>query len=336
VDFEAVLPDQILEIGYAFWKSKALLSAVELGLFSVLADGALEYETLVARLKLHGRGARDFFDALVALKLLRRHPDGRYANSPETNFYLDRRKPSYIGDLLDLLNARLYQSWSLLTRALRTGRPNGSLGTGYSTLYGDQSTLEIFLKAMTGGSLHAAKTIAVRFPWANYRTVIDIGTAQGCLPVEIARAHSHLTGGGFDLPFVEPSFTDYVRTHGLNERLKFFPGDFINDPLPAADVLVMGRILHNWDLPTKKLLVKKVFQALRPGGAIIVYDNFIDNERRVHAHSLLASLNMLIETPGGFEYTAADCMGWMEEVGFRKPRVEPLGSLHSALIGLKN
>ena len=177
---------------------------------------------------------------------------------------------------------------------------------------------------MTGGSLLAASAIAAKFPWRDYATVIDIGTAEGCLPVEIARIHDHISGGGFDLAQVRPHFEDYVRKHGLGERLSFHAGDFLSAPLPSADVLVMGRVLHNWDLATKKMLLAKAYEALPGGGALIVYERLIDDDRRANSAGLLASLHMLIVTAGGFDFTAADCIGWMREAGFQRTHVEPL------------
>ena len=188
---------------------------------------------------------------------------------------------------------------------------------------------------MTAGSRMVARALAANFPWQNYKTLIDVGTAQGCVPVEIALMHPHLKGGGFDLPAVKPEFAAYVEAHDLSDRLQFYSGNFFNDPLPAADVLVMGRILHNWELPTKKLLLEKGYRALTPGGALIVYDPLIDDDRRVQAHALLSSLNMLIETAGGSECTGAQCQEWMREVGFREARVERLDDLHSAVVGIK-
>jgi hypothetical protein len=335
---ESVRPDRILDVSYAFWRSKALLSAVELDVFTVLADGPLDIDMLVVRLGLHGRGARDFFDALVALDFLSRDAERRYANRPDTDLYLDRRKSTYLGGLLAHLNARHYQNWSLLTCALRSGAPqSGALATGnYPALYSDAATQDIFLKGMTAGSLIAAKALATKFPWGLYKTIIDVGTAQGCVPVEIAHVHPHLTGGGFDLPAVEPAFASYVRTHGLSDRLRFYPGDFFAAPLPTADVLVMGRILHNWDLPRRKLLLTKAWEALPRGGVLIVYDPLIDDERRAEPHGLLSSLNMLIETAGGSEYTGAECMDWMQRAGFGETRIESLGDLHTAVIGIKH
>ncbi len=334
---EAMSPDRVLDIGFAFWKSKTLLSAVEIGLFTELGDDRLDWEALTERLSLHARGARDFFDALVALKLLDRDAAGRYANRADCMPYLDRRKPTYIGEWLEHLNRRLYPSWGKLTQALRTGLPqSGSLATGgYAALYSDKSESDAFLNGMTGGSLLPARSLATSFPWQNYRSFVDIGTAQGGVPVEIARAHAHLIGGGFDLSELEPIFAGYVQRNGLAERLRFYAGDFLKDDLPVADVLIMGRILHNWDLPTKKLLLRKACDALPHGGALIVYDAFVDDARRENAHALLASLNMLIETVGGFEYTGAECMNWMRECGFQEMRVVLLAGAQMAVFATR-
>jgi O-methyltransferase domain/Dimerisation domain len=332
-----ITPDRIVKLGLAFRAAKALLSAVELGVFTALAEDSLDLDALRMRVGIDERGARDFFDALVALGMLERDERGRYANTPETNFYLDRQKPTYIGGELDHFNTYVYPHWNLLTPALRTGKPqSGARATGhYSALYADHAALETLIKGMTGGTLPVAKALAAKFPWQDYKTVIDVGTAQGCLPVQIAHAHPHITGGGFDLPPVNPLFDNYARDHGLCDRLRFYAGDFLQDPLPSADVLVLGRVLHNWDLVTKRMLLKKAYDALPAGGALIVYERLIDDERRVNAAALLASVNMVIMTAGGFDFTGADCIGWMREAGFRDMRVEPLTSEHSMVVGMK-
>jgi hypothetical protein len=330
-------PDRILELGYAFRGAKALLSAVELNVFTTLAEGPLDLDALRRKVGVAERGARDFFDGLVALDLLERDKEGHYRNTSETDLYLDTRKPTYIGGDLSHLNDRMYPHWNLLTPALRTGEPqSGATGTDYfPRLYADLAAFEAFAKGMTGGSLLVAKNLALIFPWRKYTTIIDVGTAQGCLPVEIAQAHPHLTGGGFDLPQIRPVFDHYVRDHGLADRLHFHPGDFLSDPLPKADVMVMGRVLHNWDLATKRMLLSKAYDAVAPGGALIVYERLIDDERRANPAGLLASLNMLIMTAGGFDFTGADCMGWMRGVGFRDIRVESLACGQSMVVGFR-
>jgi O-methyltransferase domain/Dimerisation domain len=337
-------PDQIIQLGFGFWGSKALLSAIELGLFTELANGPLDAHTLGERLGLYPRsreeqrGTRDFLDALVALKMLECSNDGLYRNTDATNTFLDRRKPSYVGGILEMANARLYGFWRSLTEALRADQPQNEIKRGenlFNALYTDQGRLEAFLKAMTGISMGAAMAIAQKFPWSEYRTMIDIGTAQGALPVQVALAHQHLTGGGFDLPPVGPIFQKYVSEHGLARRLRFYEGNFFRDPLPTADVLVMGHILHDWDLDTKRMLLKKAHDALPDGGALIVYEALIDDDRRANAFGLLMSLNMLIETQGGFDYTGKDCSEWMREAGFRQTRVEHLVGPDGMVVGVK-
>jgi hypothetical protein len=330
-------PDRILQLGFGFWGPKALLGAVELGLFTELAKGPLDAQTLTARLNLHPRSVRDFLDALVALGMLRRD-NGLYANTPETDQFLDRAKPSYVGGILEMVNTRLYPFWGRLTQALRTGQPQNeghSGGNPFDVLYSDPARLRLFLQGMTGLSLGAAREIARKFPWQKYRTFLDIGGAQGSVAVQVALAHPHLTGTNFDLPVVRPIFEDYVASFGLSDRLRFHAGDFFKDPLPAADVLLMGHILHDWNLEQKKALIARAYQALPAGGGLIVFESLIDDERRQNAFGLLMSLNMLIETTGGFDYTGADCCGWLKEAGFRETRVEHLLGPDSMAIGIK-
>lgn len=329
--------DRIMQLGLGFWGSKTLLSAIELGLFTELAAGPLEAASIASRLELHDRGLRDFLDALVALGMLERE-DGKYRNTPETNFFLDRTKPSYTGGILEMANARLYPYWGSLTEALKTGQPQNEAKKGgdlFAALYSDPARLRQFLAAMTGISLGSAQAIATKFPWRDYQTFTDIGCAQGGLPVQVALAQPHLRGAGFDLPQVKPIFEEYVASFGLSDRVRFSEGSFFNDPLPHSDVLVMGHILHDWDLETKRLLLKKAHAALPSGGALIVHEALIDDDRRQNAFGLLMSLNMLIETPGGFDYTGADCSGWMREAGFRESRVEHLLGPDSMVVGIK-
>lgn len=330
-------PDRIMQLGCGFWGSKTLLTAVELGLFTELAGKSLDGKVLAERLDLHPRSARDFFDALVALGMLKR-VGTRYANTPETALFLDRAKPSYVGGILEMANARLYRFWGSLTEALRTGKPQNEAKTGddfFGTLYADPQRLEGFLKAMTGLSQASGRAIAGKFPWKKYGSFVDIGCAQGGVAVEIALAHKHLTGEGMDLPVVRPVFEAYARTKKVEKRLTFHAGDFFREALPKADVLIMGHILHDWDLDEKMMLLRKAYEALPPGGALIVHEALIDDARKQNAFGLLMSLNMLIETPGGFDFTGADCQQWMKKAGFKRTKVEKLAGPDSMVIGIK-
>ena len=331
-------PEGIMQLGWGFWGSKALLSAVEIGVFSELAGGGRTLEQLSQKLSLHPRSARDFLDALVALGMLKRD-GGVYANTPETDLFLDRSKPTYVGGILEMANLRLYGFWNGLSEGLRTGEPQNEAKDGgedlFGVIYSDPVVLESFLKGMTGVSLGAAQAMAELFPWSEVKSFVDVGCAQGGATATIAAAHPHLNGIGFDLAAVQPVFEAYVREQGLADRVRFQAGDFFAESMPAADVIIMGHILHDWDLEQKRALLTNAYGALPAGGRLIVYDAVIDDARRENAFGLLMSLNMLIETRGGFDYTGADCIGWMKDAGFREARVQHLIGPDSMVIGTK-
>jgi hypothetical protein len=243
---EHLSPERILQVSLGFWAAKALMSAVEIGVFTELADDPEDLEALQGRLGLHPRAARDFLDTLVALGFLVRQ-DGKYSNAPDTDLFLDKRKPSYIGGAVEMANHRLYESWAHLTEALRTGKPQNEMRDGgtavFEAIYADPARLVQFLSAMSGRSRGSALAIAAKFPWNGYRTFVDVGTAQGATAAHIAMAHRHLHGTGFDLAEVGPVFEDYVESLGLSGRLRFAAGSFFETGLPQADVVIFGKIL---------------------------------------------------------------------------------------------
>jgi hypothetical protein len=330
---EQPTPDAIMQLTRAYAGSKALVSAVELELFTTLADGPLTGEALRAKLGLQPRGTTDWLDALVSLGMLTRNGD-LYANTPATDLYLDRAKPTYVGGMVVGMAADT-SHWDSLTAALRTGHPQVEGDQDYLDQYRDPALFNEFMHSMTGLSMGAARAIAEKFPWGRYRTVIDVGAAEGCLPVQLALRHPQLTGGGFDLPIVRPAFEAYVDTHGLADRLRFYPGDFFADPLPSADVLVMGHVLHNWSLEQKLELLGKAYRALPDGGALIVYESIIDDDRRANGFGLLLSVAMLLVTHDGFGYTGAQCRSWMSDIGFRDSYMAPLVGPDSMVVGIK-
>jgi hypothetical protein len=331
-------PDLIANISYGFMASRVLFSAIEFGLFSELAKGPLNASEIQQRCGLHQRGVRDFLDTLVTLGMLDRGGDS-YSNTAETDFYLDSAKSTYIGNYIGLSSLREYQLFEHLSEALRTGAPQNEIKSNkedwVDALYATPERLRFFLRGMTGHSLPSAMAIAQKFPWTKYKTFADIGAAEGCLPVRVAMAHPHLTGEGFDLPAVRPFFEEYIASFRLQDRVNFRVGDFFKDPLPSADVLTIGMILHDWNLELKMMLLKKALDALPRGGALIVYDHVIDDERRKNLNGLLMSLLMLVETQGGFDYTGADCCGWMREAGFTETYVDQLTGIESMIVGIK-
>jgi ubiquinone/menaquinone biosynthesis C-methylase UbiE len=335
-------PSHIMQVGMGFFASKILLSAVELGLFMELAKGPMTGEEIAAALDLAPRAVPDFPDALVAAKLLDREGDGpsaRYANTPEGALFLDRNSPGYIGGILEMANDRLYRFWGDLTEALRTGQPqNETKHSGepmFAKLYEVPERLEQFMNAMSGVSAGNFLAFARQFDFSRYKTLCDVGGGTGQLSCMVAAENPHMRCASFDLPKVVPIATRRIESAGLADRVEAVGGDFFADPLPKADVVTMGMILHDWNLEKKKVLVKKAYDALPEGGAFVVIEALIDDARRENAFGLQMSLNMLIEFGDAFDYTAADFFGWSREAGFRKFEVMPLAGPSSAGIAYK-
>ena len=335
-------PDAILQTAFGFWGSKVLLTAVEFGLFTTLGERRLTGAQLGGELALHPRGIADFFDALVAMKFLDRERDGAdalYFNTPTGALYLDSNSPRYIGGILEMLNARLFKFWHDLPEALRTGKPQNETKHGqkgvFEELYAELPKLEQFLGAMTGLSRINFEALAEKFDFSRYQTLCDIGGATGLLCIEAAKKHAHLRCTSFDLPPVQPVATKHIAAAGLSDRVATAAGDFFADPLPKADVITMGMILHDWNLEKKKHLIRAAYDALPPGGAFIAVEALIDDARRENTFGLLMSLNMLIEFGEAFDYSAADFREWCCEAGFTRFETIYLAGPSSAAIAYK-
>jgi O-methyltransferase domain/Dimerisation domain len=335
-------PSHIMQVGMGFWASKTVLSAVELELFTELGGGAMTGAEIGERLRLHPRAIYDFLDTLVALQLLDRDgegSEGRYRNTAETAAFLDKKSPAYIGGILEMSNARLYRFWGDLTEALKTGRPQSEIKHAgkpmFEELYSDPDRLEQFINAMAGISLGPFHALAESFDFSKYETLCDIGGATGQLSIIVAGRHPHIRCTSFDLPAVEPIATRTIEAAGLSDRVTPVGGDFFADPIPEADVITMGLILHDWNLEGKMHLIRSAYDALPEGGAYIVVENLIDDARRENAFGLMMSLNMLIEFGDAFDYSAADFAGWCKEVGFKDVEVLPLAGPTSAGIAYK-
>jgi hypothetical protein len=332
-------PSAILATAFAFWNSKVLLTAIELGLFTTVEKKALSAEELGRVLGLHQRGTHDFFDALVAMKFLERGQSGRYSNTPAGAMYLVRTSPRYIGGILEMLNARLFRFWHDLPEALRTGNPQNEIkytGTGmFEELYRYPHRLEQFMGAMTGLSRLNFEAFAQTFDFAPFKTLCDIGGATGLLSMEVAKRHPHIRCTSFDLPVVEPIARKSIAAAGLSDRVSTASGDFFKDPLPKADLITMGMILHDWNLERKMHLIRAAFDALPKGGALVTIEAIIDDDRRENVFGLLMSLNMLIEFGDAFDYSAADFRKWCGEVGFKRFETMHLAGPSSAVVAYK-
>jgi hypothetical protein len=337
-------PSNIMHIGLGFWASKVLLTAVNAGLFTQLAKKPLSLKEIKALFNWNcmDRHASDFLDTLYALKFLTREGIGEtaiYSNTDDTDFFLDKEKPGYIGGILEMANNRLFRFWANLDDAMKTGKlQNEAANQGenlFEAIYKSPEKTREFIHAMTGIQVGNFIVFANKFDFSNYKTLCDIGGSGAMLSIQVALHNPHITCTNFDLQPVEPVAIENITNFKLNDRIKTANGDFFNDTFPKADVLVMGNILHDWSEERKLILIKKAYDALPEGGAFVAIENVIDNQRSQNVFGLTMSLNMLIETEEGFDYTLSDFENWAKQAGFKTVELIPLAGPSSAAIAYK-
>jgi hypothetical protein len=331
---EGTSPGQILQLVMAFYGSRALVSAVELDLFTTLADGPMDSAAICERAGIHARAARDFLDALVSLGLLERDGE-RYRNTASAAEYLDRRRPTYIGGYAQMAGHLLMPVWGKLTEAIRTGEPQVPTGGGFFDGYRHEDEVRSFLGAMDAINGGVGADVAREFDWTACTSFVDLGGARGNLAARLVTEHPHLSGVCFDLPQIEPFFREHAEKLGVAGRIEFTSGDFFVDALPTADAFVLGHILHYYDQQQREALLKKVFDATNPGGAVLVYDRMVDDDRLGSPLSLLGSLNMLLTSDGGREYTPTECRQWLAAAGFQAAGGTRVGETDTLVIGRK-
>jgi SAM-dependent methyltransferase len=323
----------LLLTGWSFVRGHALMSALDLGLFEELGKAPGTAEELTQRLGLHGRATRDFLDMLAALGILERD-GGVYRNSPAAEQYLIPDRAGYVGGFLAMTTQFMGVGWQGMTRMLRTGEPHGH-DTGsvpFEGVFRDPGRLRLFLSAMDSLTAAIGPALARRYDWSRHGSFVDVGGARGNLAGTLLLAHPHLTGGVFDRPVMEPFFTELAQERGVLDRLTFHGGDFDVDDIPGADVVVFGNVLHDLPVASRRALIAQAARRVPPGGAVLVYDPMLDDERQV-VDNLVLSLIMSVQSPGGNEYTPAECRGWMEDAGLRVDGVFALPAHATAVVG---
>ena len=331
-----------MEIGMGFWASKILLTAISLELFTHLGDGELSGLEIQKKLELHERSLYDFLDSLVALGFLKRSGikhTSLYRNTEETSCFLDKNKESYAGGMLEMANKRLYPFWNNLEECLISGLPQNETKAGgrpiFEHLYSDSSKLTGFLSAMGSIQMENFRLLSRAFNFHKYNKLCDLGGAGGFLSIQVALSNSHMKCISYDLLPVAALALENVTSRGLQNQITIQSGDFFKDEIPEVDVITMGNILHDWGLKEKQLLIKRAFDAIQTGGALIVIENIIDDERNKNAFGLMMSLNMMIETTDGFDFSFSDFNTWAVEAGFRETYIIPLSGPSSAAIAIK-
>ncbi len=337
-----ITPQKIMKVGFGFWSSKVLLSAVKMGLFSKLAQTPMTAEQIRKEFDLDGRGLFDWLDALVALGFLKREgfkDNAIYSNSPDSDRFLDQNKRGYIGGILEMANDRLYPFWSDLEEALKTGNPQNEIKHKntdfFELLYEDEDRLQQMTRAMAGIQMGNFKALVHKFDFSSYNTLCDMGGADGELSLQVASEHEHMECITIDLPKVASIAEEKIKKWDMEDGLQSIAGDFWEDKFPEADIITMGNVLHDWGLDGKVNLLEKAYNSLPEGGACIVIENIIDNDRSENVFGLTMSLNMLIETREGFDFTFNEFSNWCEDVGYTSSGIIPLAGPSSAVVAYK-
>jgi SAM-dependent methyltransferase len=302
-DLDMNTPAGIIRLGNSFCDAKALLTAVHLGLFTTLAAGPASEEQIRKSHELHGRGLHEWLELLVDLGLLERHGD-QYRNAPGAGRHLVRGADGYIGGFLERSNNNLYPAWGRLADALRTGEQQS--GSDFETVLGDPAILRQFVNSMDALVRVLGPQLLAAFDgWSDHKSVLDVGGCRGYMVAQLLRAHPHLSGVVFDMPQMAPFFEELSAEQTLAGKIAFQGGDFFTDPLPSADIVMIGHVLHDWDRERRGLLIGKCLRSVNPGGVLLVYDRMLDRaDSRVE--NLVISLDMLLVTDGGSEYTVAE------------------------------
>lgn len=325
-------PAGILRLANSFCDAKALLTAVELGLFTTLNAGPASEVEIREALGLHGRGLSDWLDLLVELGLLDRKGD-KFQNASGPDRYLVRGQESYIGGFIERSNRNLYPAWGRLSEALRTGAPQS--GSDFETVIQNPKILAQFINSMDALTRTLGPQLLEAWDgWTGYGSVLDVGGCRGGLAAQIVKGHPHLAGAVFDLPQMEPFFNELVADAGLTEKMTFHGGSFFTDPLPSADIVVMGHVLHDWDRDQREALVLKAYDSVNPGGVLLVYDRMLDRTSS-RIENLVISLDMLLVTDGGSEYTVGELRSHAEKAGFTKVTDRLLGDDDTLVIAHK-
>jgi SAM-dependent methyltransferase len=308
-----VSSQRITDTVYAFREARVLLTAFELDIFTVIGDEPKSSEEIARRAGTNPRATDRLLNALCASGYLRKKP-GLFSNALLASRFLVRGKPEYLGGLMHQVH--LWDTWSTLSEAVRSGTralergPSSERGTNW---------LEAFIAAMHMRAMHQAPAIVKLIDLKNVSRVLDVGGGSGAFSFAFVRAKKGLSATVFDLTGVVRLTQGYIEAESLGNSISVAAGDYTVDGLGKGfDLVFMSAIIHSNSARTNRELFGKAFEALNPGGRLVVSDFIMNEDRTSPAMGAYFSLNMLVGTAEGDTYTESEVRGWMEEAGFKK------------------
>lgn len=328
----------VLDLLDGFRASKTAFTAVSLGIFDVLHEQPLTLVQLTRKLNADESALERLLGACVALRLLNLS-DGTYRNEPSAERYLRVQSPETLSGYVLYSNRVLYPMWGQLGEAVKEGTNRweqvfGSKANLFDHFFATEDEKRTFLAGMHGVGLLSSPAAVGAFDLSRFQRMVDVGGGTGHLVMEACRQYHDLRGAIFDLPSVKTVATEYVHAAGLDGRIDVLDGDFFEDALPSADLYAMGRIIHDWSDDKVGPLLRKIHASLPKGGALLICEKLLNDERDGPATAYLQSLNMLICTDGR-ERTAAEYEGLVKSAGFRELQVQRTGQPVDAMLALK-
>jgi acetylserotonin O-methyltransferase len=314
-------PSVVLDLMEAFRRSKTMFAAVSLGVFDALADGPQTLLSLTASLAANEDALGRLLDACVCLQLLERRGDS-YANTAAAAAYLCQQSPQRLTGYINFSNTVMWQLWSHLEDAVREGthrwqQTYGWDGPIFSSFFKTEETLHEFLMGMNGYGLISSPHVVGAFNLSGYQRLVDLGGATGHLAIAACRRYPHLQATVFDLPDAMPLARTMIDGSGVADRIQLLSGDFFEGELPEGDLYALGRILHDWNEEKIVRLLEKIYARLPEGGALLIAEKLIAEDRSGPRWAHMQSLNMLTCTEGK-ERTLTEYESLLKRVGFSR------------------
>jgi acetylserotonin O-methyltransferase len=314
-------PGIVIDLLMAFRWSKAMFAAVSLGVFDALATGPKSLQLLTEELRANSESLERLLDACVGLQLLDR--DGQnYRNTPAASTYLCKNSPDRLTGYVNYSNDVMWKLWGNLEDAVREGSHRwkqtfGWDGPIFSHFFRTEEARREFLLGMHGFGLISSPQVVAAFDLSQYRWLVDLGGATGHLAIAACQRYHQLQAVVFDLADAGPLAQEIVKASPVSNRIKIVAGDFFVDPLPEGDLFALGRILHDWTEQKIVRLLDRIYQRLPPGGAVLIVEKLLDEDRSGPRLAQMQDLNMLTCTEGK-ERTLSEYEALLKQVGFTK------------------
>lgn len=331
-------PAVVLDLLESFRRSKVMFAAVSLGIFDALDERPRSSADLAAALNLHPDALARLLDAAVALRLIERRGDA-YANTPAASAYLCKSSPARMTGYINYSNTVLWKLWANLEGAIREGTHRwketfGWDGPIFSSFFHTDDDKREFLMGMHGYGLMSSPRIVAAFDLGRFRRLVDLGGATGHLAIAACRRYPNLRATVFDLPAAVPLAHEIVAASDVADRIDIVAGDFFADELPESDLFALGRILHDWSEEKCLVLLRRIIDRLPSGGALLVAEKLIDDDRTGPIWAHMQNLGMLLYTEGR-ERTLGEYEALLKKAGFAEVRGAVTPSPGDAILAIK-